>query len=79
VAPEKANDNGALPKQVSGIHLDMVLVEQAEFRSPVADFSGLILKARSFEFGCGTMHRFDGLVRRVIRRSSGFERLFKFI
>ncbi len=74
---EEANDDGALAKQVGGMHFDMVLIEEAEFRSAVSDFQGPILKARSFELGCGAMHRFDHLVRRVIRRSSGLERLLE--
>ena len=76
---EKANDNGALAKQVGGIHVDMILIEQSEFRSAISDFEGNILDTRGFEFGCSTMRRFDGLVRRVIRRRSGFERLLEFI
>jgi hypothetical protein len=76
---EEANDDGALAKQVGGIHVDMILIEQGEYRSAISDFEGSILDARGFEFGSGTMRRFDGLVRRVIRRCSGFERPFEFI
>ncbi len=76
---EEANDDGALAKQVGGIHFDMILIEQSEFRSAISDFEGSILNARGFEFGCSAMHRFDGFVRRVLRRSSGFERLLEFI
>jgi hypothetical protein len=79
VPSEEANADGALAKQVGGIHFDMILIEQSEFRSAISDFEGRILNARGFEFGCSAMHRLDGLVRRVIRRNSGFERLLEFI
>jgi hypothetical protein len=46
---EKANDDGALAKQVGGIHVDMILIEQGEFRSAISDFEGSILDARGFE------------------------------
>ncbi len=46
---EKANDDGALAKQVGGIHVDMILIEQGEFRSAISDFEGSILHARGFE------------------------------
>ncbi len=64
---EEANDDGALAKQVGGIHFDMILIEQGEFRSAISDFEGCILKARSSKFGCGAMHRFDDFMRHVIR------------
>lgn len=76
---EEANDHGAMAKQFGGIHLDMVLIEQGEFRSAVSDLQGNILKARSFKRSCGSMHRFDGVVGSVIWGSSGFERLLEFI
>jgi hypothetical protein len=79
VSSEEANDQRALAKQLGGIHFDMILIEQAEFRSAFSDFQSSILKTRGFELGGAAMHRFDGLVRRVIRRSSGFERLLEFV
>jgi hypothetical protein len=79
VSPEKTNYHEALPKQVGGIHLDMILIEQAELRSAVPDFQRLIRKPRSLELDGGAMHRFDGFLRCVIRRSSGFKRFLEFI
>src|SRR4029077_1362234 len=77
--PEKADHQRALPKQVGGIHLDMILIEQGEFRSAVSGSQRFIRKPRSFELGASAMHRFDGFPRCVIRRSSGFKRLLEFI
>ena len=71
MSSEEADDQRALAKRLGGIHLDMILIEQTEFRSAVSDFQSSILKTRGFELGGGAMHRFDGLGRRVIRRSSG--------
>jgi len=79
VPSAEANDHGAMAEQFGGIHIDMVLIERAEFRSAVSDFQGNILEARSFKRSCGSMHRFDGVVGSVIWRSSGFERLLEFI
>ena len=41
--PEKANNDGALAKQVGGTHVDMILIEQGEFRGAISDFEGSIL------------------------------------
>ena len=43
------------------------------------DFQRRVFKARCFEVGCRSMHRFDCFLRCVIRRSSGFERLLEFV
>ena len=77
--PEEAHDEWPLANQVAGIHLHVILIEQAEFWSAISDLQGLVLNARSFKLGSGAMHRFDRFVRRVIRRSSGFEGLLEFI
>ena len=53
--PEKADHQRALPKQVGGIHLDMILIEQAEFRSAVSDSQRFIRKPRIFELGGSAM------------------------
>ena len=79
MSPEKAYHQGALPKQDRRIHFDMILIEQAELRSAVSYFQRFIRKPRSFELCSGPMHRFDGFMRRVIRRSSGVECFFEFI
>ena len=79
MSPEKTNHHEALPKQVGGIHLDMILIEQAEFRSAVSDSQRFIRKPRIFELEGSAMHRFDGFLRCVIRRSSGFKRFLEFI
>jgi hypothetical protein len=79
VSAEEANDQGALAKQLRRIHLDVILIEQAETRSAVSDFQGSIFEARSFEFGGRAMHRFDGFARRVIPRRSRFEHFLEFI
>jgi hypothetical protein len=79
VSPEEANHHGALPQQVSRIHFDMILIEQPELRGAVSDSRRFIRKPRSLELGGSAMHRFDGFLRCVIRRSSGFKRFLEFI
>lgn len=57
----------------------MILIEQSELWSVVADFQHAIFNARSFQFDGRAVHRFDGFVRRIIRRRSGVEILFELI
>jgi len=79
MSAEETNDQRALTKQVGGVHLAMILIEQAELGSAVTGLQRLICEARSFKLGCGAMHRFDSLGRRVIWSSSRIERLLEFI
>ena len=51
----------------------MVLIEQREARGTISNFQRAIFNTRSLEFGCRSMHLFDGLAWHVVWRSSGFE------
>ncbi len=79
MSPEETDHKRSLTEKIGRGHLDVILVEQRETRSAVADLQGSLLNSGGLELGCRSMHRFDYLARRVVRRSSGLEWFLKLV
>ncbi len=69
MSSEEADYQRTLLQEVRRGHLHMVLIEQRKGRRMIPKLQGATFDTRGREFGCRSMHCFDGFAWRVVWRS----------
>jgi hypothetical protein len=66
VPSEKADYQRPLAEEIGRVYLHVILIEQGEGRSKVANLQCSPFNPRSLELGRGAMHGFDHFERRIV-------------